>query len=43
MLIRIAQEADLKEIINIYNSTIASRKVTADLKPVTVEERLDEL
>lgn len=40
MIIRIAQETDFKEIINIYNSTIASRQVTADLKPVSVEERL---
>lgn len=41
MTIRVAQEADFKEIINIYNSTIASRQVTADLKPVSVTERLD--
>ncbi|RDU99312.1 GNAT family N-acetyltransferase [Trinickia dinghuensis] len=31
---------DLPEIVAIYNSTIASREVTADLAPVTVESRL---
>jgi phosphinothricin acetyltransferase len=31
---------DLPEIVAIYNSTIASREVTADLEPVTVESRL---
>ncbi|WP_334072799.1 MULTISPECIES: N-acetyltransferase family protein [Paenibacillus] len=31
---------DLKEIVRIYNETIASRMVTADLEPVTVEKRL---
>jgi L-amino acid N-acyltransferase YncA len=31
---------DLSEIVAIYNSTIASRQVTADLEPVTVESRL---
>lgn len=31
---------DLPEIVAIYNSTIASREVTADLTPVTVESRL---
>lgn len=30
---------DLPEIVAIYNSTIASRMVTADTEPVTVEER----
>jgi phosphinothricin acetyltransferase len=32
---------DLPAIVAIYNSTIASRQVTADLEPVTVESRLD--
>jgi L-amino acid N-acyltransferase YncA len=31
---------DLPEIVAIYNSTIASREVTADLTPVAVESRL---
>ncbi|MGG1943518.1 N-acetyltransferase family protein [Trinickia sp. NRRL B-1857] len=31
---------DLPEIVAIYNSTIPSRTVTADLTPVTVESRL---
>lgn len=32
---------DLQRIVDIYNSTIASRLVTADTSPVTVEERLN--
>jgi L-amino acid N-acyltransferase YncA len=31
---------DLPSIVAIYNSTIASRQVTADLEPVTVESRM---
>jgi len=31
---------DLPKIVEIYNSTIAGRMVTADLAPVTVESRL---
>src|SRR5215211_7254148 len=31
---------DLPLIVEIYNSTIAGRMVTADLEPVTVENRL---
>jgi L-amino acid N-acyltransferase YncA len=31
---------DLPAIVAIYNSTIASRQVTADLEPVTVDSRL---
>ncbi|KMQ80775.1 Sortase and related acyltransferase [Candidatus Burkholderia pumila] len=31
---------DLPAIVALYNSTIASRQVTADLDPVTVESRL---
>ncbi|MFF2017543.1 GNAT family N-acetyltransferase [Paenibacillus sp. NPDC058177] len=34
-----AELADLAEIVNIYNSTVAGRMVTADLEPVRVEER----
>lgn len=40
MTIRLAQKDDLPIIIDIYNSTIASRMVTADLTPVSVESRL---
>ena len=35
----LAQREDLPEIVAIYNSTIASRQVTADLQPVSVAER----
>jgi len=38
--IRDATLDDLPAIVAIYNSTIASRMVTADLEPVTVESRL---
>jgi phosphinothricin acetyltransferase len=34
-----AELADLERIVDIYNSTVASRMVTADLEPVTVESR----
>ena len=34
-----AQAHDLAAIIEIYNSTVASRQSTADLKPVSVAER----
>jgi len=36
---RIALPADLPAIVDIYNSTIPSRMVTADTEPVTVESR----
>lgn len=36
---RDALESDLPQIVAIYNSTIASRTVTADTDPVTVEQR----
>jgi L-amino acid N-acyltransferase YncA len=39
MTLRDATEADLPAIVEIYNATIASRMVTADLEPVTVESR----
>ena len=39
LLPRIAQPADLPAIIAIYNDTIASREVTADLVPITVASR----
>lgn len=37
---RIATIADLPEIVAIYNSTIASRQVTADTEPISVESRV---
>jgi L-amino acid N-acyltransferase YncA len=36
---RLATSADLPAIVEIYNSTVASRVVTADLAPVSVESR----
>lgn len=39
MNIRYAQESDLEAIVAIYNETIASRMVTADTQPVSVESR----
>ena len=35
----LARREDLPEIVAVYNSTIASRQVTADLQPVSVAER----
>jgi L-amino acid N-acyltransferase YncA len=40
MNIRDAVEADLPIIVEIYNSTVPSRMVTADTEPVSVEQRL---
>lgn len=37
---RIAQLTDLPTIVQIYNSIVAGRMVTADLEPVSVESRL---
>jgi phosphinothricin acetyltransferase len=37
--LRTATESDLPSIVEIYNATIPSRMVTADLEPVTVEAR----
>ncbi|MDF7638147.1 GNAT family N-acetyltransferase [Lactobacillus sp. ESL0791] len=34
-----AQKEDLPFIVAVYNQNIASKKVTADLKPVTIAER----
>lgn len=39
MDIRHALQADLPAIVDIYNSTVFSGKVTADTEPVTVESR----
>jgi len=36
---RLATAADLPAIVAIYNSTVASRQVTADLEPISVESR----
>ncbi len=36
---RLAQQDDLPTIVAIYNSTVASREVTADTEPVSVESR----
>jgi L-amino acid N-acyltransferase YncA len=36
---RLARFEDLSAIVAIYNSTVASRQVTADTEPVTVESR----
>ncbi len=41
MRIRDAAEADLAAIVEIYNSTIACRSVTADLEPVSVASRVE--
>jgi L-amino acid N-acyltransferase YncA len=40
MRIRDATESDLAAIIDIYNATVPSRMVTAELEPTTVEARL---
>ena len=39
MRVRDARESDLPEIVEIYNSTIPSRMVSADTEPATVEQR----
>ena len=39
MIIRNASIADLPTIVSIYNSIIPGRMVTADIEPVTVEDR----
>lgn len=36
---RTANQKDLKRIVEIYNSTVASRTVTADTEPVSVESK----
>ena len=40
MIIRDAVEADLPDIIEIYNATVPTRMVTAELEPTTIEARL---
>jgi L-amino acid N-acyltransferase YncA len=39
--IRDAKLTDLPEIVDIYNSTVAGRMVTADTEPVTIESRVE--
>ena len=39
MQIRLADINDLSQINDIYNQTIATRMVTADIEPITIEER----
>ncbi len=39
MVIREATREDLQAIVDIYNETIPTRMVTADIEPVTVESR----
>ncbi|MBT1699452.1 GNAT family N-acetyltransferase [Fulvivirgaceae bacterium PWU4] len=41
MRFRNASPDDLKDIVEIYNSTISSRMVTADTTPVSVESRVN--
>lgn len=41
LVYRDAQIEDLPAIVEIYNSIVASRMVTADTDPVTVEQRID--
>jgi L-amino acid N-acyltransferase YncA len=41
LAIRVARDDDLPRIVEIYNATIASRQVTADTAPVSVESRRD--
>jgi L-amino acid N-acyltransferase YncA len=40
IIIRDAVESDLQAIIDIYNATVPTRMVTAELEPTTVEARL---
>jgi len=41
LMIELAHPDDLPRIVEIYNSTIPSFRVTADLEPVSVESRLE--
>jgi L-amino acid N-acyltransferase YncA len=40
-IIKLASIEDLTAIVKIYNSTIPSRMVTADLEPISVQNRLN--
>ena len=35
-----AKQTDLPKIVRIYNQNITTRQATADLEPVTVDERM---
>lgn len=37
---RLAARGDLAQIVEIYNATVASRQVTADTEPVSIESRV---
>ena len=39
--IRLATEADLPAIVNIYNESIPAGRSTADTRPVAVEDRIE--
>jgi L-amino acid N-acyltransferase YncA len=41
MNIRLAEEKDLKGIVQIYNQAVSAGQRTADIDPVTVEDRKD--
>ncbi len=41
MTLRRAAKKDLDAVVAIYNSTVASRMVTADTEPVTPEDRME--
>jgi L-amino acid N-acyltransferase YncA len=41
LIVRDARKADLVKIVAIYNASIADRKSTGDLEPITVESRLE--
>jgi L-amino acid N-acyltransferase YncA len=40
MILRLARQADLPAIVDIYNQAILTKQSTGDLQPVTVEDRL---
>jgi phosphinothricin acetyltransferase len=40
LTLRLAEKKDIEAVVAIYNSTIASRMVTADTEPVTTEDRM---
>lgn len=41
IILRDATIDDLAAMVDIYNSTVASRKITADVEPISIESRLD--
>lgn len=40
LIYRNAELSDLEKIVEIYNTTVASRMVTADTEPISVESRM---